>query len=206
MAYKVLIVEDQKMPRQLFELFIDSDEAFELAASISSAELAIDFCRRGGIDLILMDVMTGLGSNGLEAAEQIKAEFPEIRIIIVTSMPEASWLSRAREIGVDSFWYKEAEREPILEVMRRTMDGESIYPDETPLVALGSVSNHDLSERELQVLRELISGDSNAEIGARLGISASTVKWHVQNLLEKTGMHTRTELAAAARSLGIVIR
>ena len=90
--------------------------------------------------------------------------------------------------------------------MRRTMDGESVYPDETPAVQLGYANSRDLSERELDVLRELISGDSNAEIGARLGISASTVKWHVQNLLEKTGMHTRTELAAAARSLGIVIR
>ncbi len=206
MAYKVLIVEDQEMPRQLFEIFVDSDERFERAASITNAELAIDFCRHGDIDLILMDVMTALGSSGLDAAEAIKREFPQIKVIIVTSMPEMSWLARARAIGVDSFWYKEAQKEPILEVMRRTMEGEHVYPDETPSVQLGYANSRDLSERELDVLRELISGDSNSEIGERLGISASTVKWHVQNMLEKTGMHTRTELAAAARSLGIVIR
>jgi len=206
MAYRVLIVEDQEMPRQLFEIFVGADEQFERVASISNAALAIDFCRHGDIDLILMDVLTGLGSNGLDAAEAIKKEFPQIKIIVVTSMPEASWLARAKAIGVDSFWYKEAQREPILEVMRRTMEGEHIFPDETPLVPFGFSSNHELSERELDVLRELISGDSNGEIGERLGISASTVKWHVQNMLEKTGMHTRTELAAAARSLGIVIR
>ncbi len=95
-----------------------------------------------------------------------------------------SWLARARAIGVDSFWYKEAQKEPILEVMRRTMEGEHVYPDETPSVQLGYANSRDLSERELDVLRELISGDSNSEIGERLGISASTVKWHVQNLLE----------------------
>lgn len=206
MAYKVLIVEDQEMPRQLFEIFVQSDPRFSHVASISNAELAIDFCRHGEIDLILMDVMTALGASGLDAAEAIKQACPQVKIIIVTSMPEASWLRRAREIGVDSFWYKEAQKEPILSVMARTMAGERIYPDETPLVPIGQASNRDFSQRELEILRELITGDSNAEIGERLGIASSTVKYHVQNMLDKTGMHTRTELAAVARSLGIVIR
>ena len=206
MPYRVLIVEDQEMPRQLFEIFVHSDARFEHVGSISNAELAVDFCRHGEIDLILMDVMTELGSSGLDAAEAIKTEFPEIRIIIVTSMPESSWLERARKIGVDSFWYKEAQREPILEVMARTMAGEHVYPDEPPLVRIGCTDNRDFSERELEVLRELITGDSNAEIGQRLGVAPSTVKYHVQNMLQKTGMHTRTELAAVARSLGIAIK
>ena len=206
MPYRVLIVEDQEMPRQLFELFVKSDPGFTHVASISNASLAIDFCARGGIDLILMDVMTELESSGLDAAAEIKKKYPRVKIIIVTSMPESSWLKRAKEIGVDSFWYKEEQKEPILAVMERTMAGESIYPDRTPTVQIGYTTNHDFTERELEILRELISGDSNAQIGRRLGIGASTVKYHVQNMLEKTGMHTRTELAAVARSLGIAIR
>ena len=94
----------------------------------------------------------------------------------------------------------------MLEVMERTMAGESVYPEDTPRVQIGYTNNHEFSERELEVLRELITGDSNAEIGARLGVAASTVKYHVQNMLDKTGMHTRTELAAVARSLGIAIK
>jgi len=206
MTYRVLIVEDQEMPRQLFEIFVKSDPRYRLVASISNAELAIDFCSHGNIDLILMDVMTELGSSGLDAAGAIKAKYPEVRIIIVTSMPEASWLKRARELGVDSFWYKEAQKEPILAVMERTMAGEHVYPDDTPVIPIGNTNNHEFSERELEILRDQITGDSNAEIGERLGIAASTVKYHVQNMLEKTGMHTRTELAAVARSLGIVIK
>lgn len=206
MPYKVLIVEDQEMPRQLFEIFVNSDPGFTHVASISNASLAVDFCSRGGVDLILMDVMTELGSSGLDAAEEIKNKYPKVKIVIVTSMPEASWLKRAKEIGVDSFWYKEAQKEPILAVMERTMAGEHIYPDRTPTVKIGYASNHDFTDRELEILRELISGDSNSEIGQRLGIGASTVKYHVQNMLEKTGMHTRTELAAVARSLGIAIK
>ena len=206
MPYNVLIVEDQEMPRQLFELFVKSDPAFTLVASITNASLAVDFCSHSRIDLILMDVMTGLGSSGLDAAAEIKAKYPMVKIVIVTSMPEASWLKRARAIGVDSFWYKEAQEQPILAVMERTMAGEHIYPDQTPTVQIGCTNNHEFTERELEVLRELISGDSNAEIGQRLGIGAGTVKYHVQNMLEKTGMHTRTELAAVARSLGIAIK
>ncbi len=206
MPYRVLIVEDQEMPRQLFEIFVRSDPRYVHVASISNASLAMDFCSHGGVDLILMDVLTELGSSGLDAAEEIKKTYPAVKIIIVTSMPESSWLARARRIGVDSFWYKEAQKEPILAVMERTMAGERIWPDDTPTVQIGFTDNHDFSERELDILRELLSGDSNAEIGARLGIAASTVKYHVQNMLEKTGMHTRTELAAAARSLGIAIK
>ncbi len=104
MPYRVLIVEDQEMPRQLFEIYVNSDERFSHVASISNAEMALDFCRHGRVDLILMDVMTELGSSGLDAAEVIKRSFPEVKIIIVTSMPESSWLARAKSIGVDSFW------------------------------------------------------------------------------------------------------
>lgn len=206
MAYRVLIVEDQEMPRQLFEIYIQSSERYELAGMLTNASLAADLCRAGGIDLVLMDVCTSLGSNGLDAAEEIKREFPQIKVIIVTSMPEFSWLEKARRIGVDSFWYKEAQKDTILNVCDRTMAGEHIYPDETPCVSIGAVTNHDFTDRELQILKELITGDSNAEIGARLGISAGTIKRHVENMLKKTGFHTRTELVAEAGRLGIVIR
>lgn len=206
MAYRVLVVEDQEMPRQLFEIFINSSEEFMHVGSVANAGLALSMCRNQQVDLILMDVMTELGHSGLEAAAEIKQVFPRIKIIIVTSMPEYSWLQRAREIGVESFWYKDGKKTAILDVMSKTMAGESIYPDTTPVVRIGNSTNHEFTERELDILRELTTGDSNTEIGDRLGISASTVKYHVENLLSKTGFHTRTELAAEARSLGVVIK
>lgn len=206
MSYKVLVVEDQDMPRQLFEIFIQSSERYELVGSLASASLALDMCKTQQIDLVLMDVCTALGSSGLDAAEEIKAAAPEIKVIIVTSMPEFSWLDRAKKIGVDSFWYKDAQRETILQVMDKTMEGERIYPEATPLVAIGNTTNHDFTERELEILRELITGDSNAEIGERLCVSSGTVKRHVENMLKKTGFHTRTELVAEAGRIGIVIR
>lgn len=205
MAYKVLIVEDQNIPCELFRIYIDSSEEFEHVLSISNASTALSICQNNKVDLILMDVMTDLGHSGLLAAEEIKKEFPNIKIIIVTSMPEYSWLSRARAIDVDSFWYKDGQKDSLIDVMKRTMNGEHIYPDTTPLIKIGNATNHDFTERELDVLKELATGDTNSEIASRLFISPATVKSHIQHLMEKTGFKTRTELVAEARGLGIVI-
>lgn len=206
MAYKVLIVEDQNIPSELFKIYIESSQDFEHVLSISNASLTLSVCESNEIDLILMDVMTDLGHNGLDAAEEIKKKFPKIKVIIITSMPEYSWLRRARKIGVDSFWYKDGQRNSLLDIMKRTMNGEHIYPDETPVVRIGEATNHDFTERELDVLKELTTGDTNAEIAKRLFISVATVKSHIQHLMEKTGFKTRTELVSEARGLGIVIK
>ncbi|MBR1748053.1 MAG: response regulator transcription factor [Clostridia bacterium] len=206
MAYKVLIVEDQDIPRELFKIYIDSSERFEHLLSISNASAAISVCQNNKVDLILMDVMTELDHSGLDAAEEIKKKFPTIKIIVVTSMPEYSWLTRARGIGVDSFWYKDGQKDALLDVMERTMSGEHIYPDETPLIRIGTATNHEFTERELDILKELTTGATNAEIAEKLGISVATVKIHIQHLMDKTCFKTRTELASEARRLGIVIK
>ena len=121
-------------------------------------------------------------------------------------MPEYSWIARARKIGVDSFWYKDGHKDSILDVMERTMTGENIYPDETPLIRIGNATNHEFTQRELDILKELITGDTNAEIAERLCISVATVKSHILHLMQKTGFKTRTELVSEARGLGIVIK
>ena len=203
--YNVMVVEDQAMPRQLFEAFISMSDRFNLVHSIKNADMADIYCEQSRIDLILMDVCTELNSNGLEAAERIKQKHPEIKIIIVTSMPEVSYLERAKAIGVDSFWYKEVSEEPILELMDRTMAGESIYPDSTPAVSFGNIKSTDLSKREIEVLREVIMGFTNAEIAERLNLSQHTVRDYIQVIMEKTGYRTRTELAVKARETGIII-
>ena len=202
---RVLIVEDQEMVRQRFEQLIADSERYELVYSIRNAALADLYCQKNRIDLILMDVYTAFGSSGLEAAARIKKRFPGIRIIIVTSLPEYSYLERAREAGVDSFWYKEMEGEPILTLMDRTMRGESVYPDRSPEVMIGEASSYDFSRRELEILKELTSGDTNEEIADRLHLSPFTVKSHIGKLLAKTGLKSRTELAIRARESGLVI-
>lgn len=202
---KVMIVDDQFVSRQLFEMYIKSSESYELVFSVESAAFADAYVLKKPVDLVLMDILMSDGSNGLDAAARIKKNRPAIKIIAVTSMPETSWLKKAREIGINSFWYKEASRDTILDVMDRTMAGESVYPDTPPTVRLGFADSAELTDRELEVLRIMTTGVSNAAIAKKLNISESTVKNHIHNMLEKTGCESRTALAIEARVSGIVV-
>ena len=202
---KVMIVDDQFVARQLFEMYVKSSEKYEMVYVVESAAFADTFVLKNDIDLVLMDILMNDGSNGLEAAARIKKNRPDIKIIAVTSMPEASWLKKAREIGIESFWYKETSQETILEVMNRTMAGESVYPDSTPKVKLGHIDSGELTERELEVLRIMTTGVSNAAIAKKLGITENTVKNHIRHMMEKTGCTSRTALAIEARVSGVVV-
>lgn len=203
---KVLIVEDDPMAQKLLESFVENDSAYQVIGSITSAGFAETYCIKHQVDLILMDVCTALGVSGLEVATKIKKSYPHIKIIIITSQPECDFINRAKAGGVDSFWYKISDEKDILDLMNRTMAGESIYPDCTPKLQIGYAWNTEFTPRQLEVLRELTSGDTNAEIGARLGISANTVRDYIQQMLEMTGLQNRTSLAVAADKSGLVNR
>lgn len=205
MTYRIMIVDDQFVSREMFKLYISQCPDYEVAYCVDTAMFADTYVLNSKIDLVIMDILMQDGSNGLEAAEKIKKLKPDLKIIAVTSMPEISWMDKAREIGIESFWYKEVSKETILEIIERTLDGESVYPSETPEVALGMVKSTELTPREIQVLRLLTTGVGNDEIAETLNISLNTVKTHIQHLLDKTGFANRTQLAIQARVTGFVI-
>ena len=203
--YRVIVVDDYRVSRSFFEFMARSDENFELLESFSDADSALSFCRENEVDLVLMDILMRSGSDGLSIAEKIKAELPEIKVILVTSALESSWEERARKAGIESFWYKEYSEESLIDVMLRTMNGESVYPEEPINIDFGNAKKLDLSPRNLDVLRELTCGLTNEEIAARLNISVNTVRTHIQTMLNKTGYKNRLELMLHAASLGIVV-
>lgn len=202
---RVMIVDDQRLVRQYFEFVVGGCERYEVVHSIESAAFADTYVLRNSIDLVLMDILMNDGSNGLEASRRIKRANDQVKIVAVTSIPEASWMDQAREAGIESFWYKDADPDTIVEVMDRTMAGEHVYPQAAPTVQIGQTTSADLTEREIDILRELVDGLSNEQIGQQLHLSASTVKTHVRHLLEKTGCENRTKLAVLARGSGLVV-
>ena len=205
MAYKVLIADDQKMVRQMFETVLNGTSDYTIAGMAKTAAETVRICLEQKIDLVLMDVVMGYGMDGLDAAKQIKQERPDVKIMIVTSMPETTYIDRAKEIGVDSFWHKEVQEQPLLEIMNRTMAGESVYPTEMPVIWFGNTISTELTDIEMAVLRELMTCASNKEIGERLFMSESTVKRHIADMLAKTGFKSRLQLAIEARGGGLVI-
>lgn len=203
--WNVLIVDDQNTSRHLMEMTVEGSGRYKTVKAIPLAKMADIYALTLSVDLIIMDIVMADGPSGLEVAEKIKSSKPQIKIILVTSMPEVSFMERAKKAGVDSFWYKEVEEEPLLSVMDRTMAGESVYPDAPPRVKLGLADSSELTDRELEVLRILTTGCPDQEIADRLSISFSTVRTHINHMLDKTGYATRTELAINARLSGIVI-
>lgn len=155
------------------------------------ANLAPEFCRQQPVDLILMDVQTENRENGLSAAAQIK-------IIIVTSLLDAEVLRQAKLLGTDSLWYKDGSQEKLMEIVRRTLAGEHIFPDAPPVTQIGTAKNSEFTEAEMRVLRCLVQGMSYATTAETLGVDARTVKFHVRNMLQKTDFENKLQLAVAA--------
>ena len=148
----VLIVEDDPMASQLMEVYLSKGGNYNLVQTVESAMFAEVVCKSKPVDVILMDVCTALNANGIEAARSIKKSFPEIKIIIITSQPEHSFIERAKAAGVESFWYKNGAAEELLSIMERTILGEKVYPETTPTVKLGASYSEKLSDRELDGL------------------------------------------------------
>lgn len=202
---RVLIVEDQRMPRENMERTLSDSGKYTLAASVNGADMALAVCSRQPVDLILMDVCTIGNKDGIDAAAEIKTAFPEIKIIIITSMVEVSYLDRARAAKVDSFWYKDISPESLIDVIDRTMAGEHLFPGETPKVKLGLADSTDLTAKEIEVLRYVCEGLEYSEIAEIMGVADSTVKYHVSNILSKTGYANKTRLAIAVTGKKFII-
>lgn len=201
----VLVVEDQRMAQENMEAIIKASDNYTLAGIIPNAADTELFCMRGGVDLILMDVCTARDENGIEACAVIKKKFPKIKVIVVTSMAEHTFLEKAKEARADSFWYKDASHGELITVMDRTMAGEHIFPDKTPEVKLGLITSYKLTHFELNVLRALMQSTSDEDAAAMLGCSKSNIRWHVSKILEKTGYRTRMELLIAIAQKNLII-
>ena len=202
---RVVVADDQNISRAFFEMYVRADARYQLLVALRSAQEAVGYVETHDVDLVILDVMMRVGVDGLAAAEAIKRSRPQVRIILTTSAAETAWEAQARAIGVEGFWYKEYEVHSLIEMMDRVMAGETVYPSDPPDVSLGKAKRSDLTERELEVLRELTSSLTNEEIAERLNVSVFTVKRHIQNMLQKTGYKNRLDLAINARLLGIVV-
>ena len=202
---RIIAVDDFRISREFLRLDVMSSSENEFVGAFSSADEAVAFCDANDVDIVIMDIMMRIGTDGLTAAGQIKKKHPKIKIILVTSAAESDWERKAREIGVEGFWYKEYSPEPLEQLIRSVANGGICYPEVKPNLTFGQTAKVELTERERDILRELICGYTNDEIAKNLGITINTVKYHIKNLLSKTGYENRLSLAVNAKTLGIVV-
>ena len=202
---RILIVEDQALARTYLCTCAEKCAECEVAGALSRADAALSRCGEGDVDLILMDICTESDSDGLTAAESIKKLYPRIKIVMVTSMLEGRFLDRARRIGADSFWYKDSPSGDLVGVIEGTLSGKRFWPDSVPTVRLGNTLSCELSDREMETLRLLCEGKTNAEIAVKPNVAESSVRTYINRMLDKTGYSNRNRLMIAAVGKRMVV-
>jgi DNA-binding NarL/FixJ family response regulator len=197
---KILVVEDQTILRESLEKVIGLQSDMEVAGSTDDAAKTPELCRRLQVDLVLMDVVTKNNSSGIAYTAQIRKEFPDIKIVVMTALPEITFIEEARKAGAHSFVYKNSGYEHLFYVIRSTMQGNGIYPGPVSRLPL----NAQFNERELAVVRMVCNGMERDEMAAKLGLSESMIRKHITSILDKTGFDSISKFAIYAVSEGLI--
>ena len=156
---RVLIVEDQAILRESLARSVGDQPDMTVVSAIADASEALGVALKERPDMILMDVCTEHDSNGIVAAARIKEQLPECRVIIMTGMPEITFVDQAREAGVDSFVYKNVGIDELFAVMRSTLAGYCTFPKPPESIFSGTAA---LDDVELSILRLACEGKSRA--------------------------------------------
>lgn len=201
----VLIVDDSRIARKMMEYELESMSGYNILTFIEDAQNAMPICMKCQVDLILMDVCTAGDSSGLVAADEIKKRFPQIKIIITTSMPEYTFIEKAKQAGCESFWYKDYGNVSLKDVIEKTMAGENVYPDKTPDVDIYGVPISKFTPVQLRVLRELAMGLSQEEVAKKLCLSRSVIKGHISHMCDKTNTSKTLQLVTEAIEKRVIL-
>lgn len=199
---RVLIVEDQAILRESLARSVGDQPDMTVVSAIADASEALGVALKERPDMILMDVCTEHDSNGIVAAARIKEQLPECRVIIMTGMPEITFVDQAREAGVDSFVYKNVGIDELFAVMRSTLAGYCTFPKPSESIFSGTAA---LDDVELSILRLACEGKSRREIAAELFMSEGTIKRRISEILNKTGYDNIMRLAVRAVTEGSIV-
>ena len=192
-----VLVEDNLYVQKVLKAMIESDERFNLTATFTDAFEAEKLCAYGKTDLVLMDVQTQNNHSGLAAGKRIKEASPRTKVVIVTSLVDPDVLKKARNGAADSLWYKDHGTKDIIDVMVRTMNGERVFPDSSPNVTLKDIFSEDLTPKQMKILRYFVKGYTYEEIAQELDMTKRNVRWHLDNIVEKSGFENKYELLIA---------
>lgn len=192
-----VLVEDNLYVQKVLKTMIESDERFNLTATFTDAFEAEKLCEYGKTDLVLMDVQTQNNHSGLAAGKRIKEASPRTKVVIVTSLVDPDVLKKARNGAADSLWYKDHGTKDIIDVMVRTMNGERVFPESSPNVTLKDIFSEDLTPKQMKILRYFVKGYTYEEIAQELDMTKRNVRWHLDNIVEKSGYENKYELLIA---------
>ena len=202
--YNIIVIDDHKMLRNMISETLNT-RGFNVVASSGNAKDSVSLCKKFKPDLILMDICTENNSSGLAYSKIIKDNFPSVKIILMTGVPDLTFIDKAKANNVYSFIYKNISSDSLITTIQNTIDGYSLYPSSnSPKSNIPDVLKN-LTDTELGVLTEYCKTLDRNEVVKKLGISVRTLKSHISSIYEKTGYNNLAKLAIYCVSNGLIV-
>jgi DNA-binding NarL/FixJ family response regulator len=200
---RVLSVDDHPLLREGLAAVINNQPDMVLVAQACNAQEAIQQFRKHLPDVTLMDLRLP-DKSGIDTIIAVRAEFPEARVIMLTTFEGDVEIQRALEAGARGYLLKSMPPKELVEVIRQVHAGKKRIPPQLAAQLVEHLSDEDLTPREIQVLGQIAGGNRNRDIAEKLFITEETVKVHIKHIMEKLGASDRTQAVAIGVRRGII--
>jgi DNA-binding NarL/FixJ family response regulator len=200
---RVFSVDDHPLLQEGLAAIINNQPDMVLVAQASTAQEGIQQFRKYRPDVTLMDLRLP-DKSGIDAMIAVRAEFPEARIIMLTTFEGDVEIHRALEAGARGYMLKSMPPKDLVEVIRQVHAGKKRIPPQLAARLAEHLSDEDLTAREIEVLSQIAGGNRNRDIAEKLFITEETVKVHIKHIMEKLGASDRTQAVAIGLRRGII--
>ncbi len=199
---RILVAEDHEIVRDGICTIVNQQPDITVVAEAVNGEQAVQLYRKYKPDVVLMDLRMPT-MEGVEAIEQIISEFSEAKIIILTTYDTDEDIYQGLQAGAKGYLLKDTTSEELTNAIRTVYQGKKYVPQQIAIKLAERITNSDLTNREMEVLKLLTKGRNNQEIGSILNITEGTVKFHVKNILSKLDASDRTQAVITALRRGL---
>ncbi|MEV0111749.1 response regulator transcription factor [Streptomyces sp. NPDC050844] len=197
---RVLLAEDQSMVREALAALLGLEPDIDVVAQVARGDEVLAAARAHAVDVALLDIEMP-GRTGIEAAAELHAELPDLKIVVLTTFGRPGYLRSAMEAGADAFLVKDAPAAQLAEAVRKVLAGERVIAPTLAAAALAGGANP-LTDREREVLRAAADGSTNAELATTLHLSPGTVRNYLSTAIQKLTARNRADAVRVAREKG----